>query len=216
MSIAARLDLPGLPANFYETVGWTPQADKAFGRLQALLGAANEHMNLVGASTLADFWTRHVVDSAQLLWIAPETQVWADIGSGAGFPGLVLGVLLKGRPGARIHLIESTAKRCGFLRAAVADLALPCTVHQARAEGLRLDVDIVTARACAPLDRLLGYAENFFARGARGLFLKSEGVVAEISAARATWRFDGEVGMSLSDPRGRILSIGRLARASKF
>jgi 16S rRNA (guanine527-N7)-methyltransferase len=140
--------------------------------------------------------------------------VWADIGSGAGFPGLVLGVLLRGRPGARIHLIESTAKRCGFLRAAVEDLDLPCTVHQARAETLRLDVEVVTARACAPLERLLAYAQPYFARGARGLFLKGEGVGAEIIAARRIWRFDAKVGMSLSDPRGRVLSIGRLARAA--
>jgi len=215
MSIAARLERPALPTNFYDTVGWTDEAEESFRQLQTLLGAANEQINLVGSSTLADFGTRHVVDSAQLLWIAPGAQVWADIGSGAGFPGLVLGILLKGRPGARIHLIESSAKRCAFLRAAVAELALPCTVHQARAEALRLDVDIVTARACAPLDRLLGYAQTFFARGARGLFLKGESVESEISAARANWRFDGEVGMSLSDPRGRILSIGRLARASK-
>jgi 16S rRNA (guanine527-N7)-methyltransferase len=215
MSIAARLERSALPTDFYDTVGWTDDAEEAFRHLRALLGAANEHINLVGDSTLADFWTRHVVDSAQLLWIAPGAKVWADIGSGAGFPGLVLGILLRGRPNARVHLIESSAKRCRFLRAAVADLAIPCTVHQARAEGLRLDVDIVTARACAPLDRLLGYAQNFFARGARGLFLKGEGVEAEIAAARANWRFDGEVGTSLSDPRGRILSIGRLARASK-
>jgi len=215
MSIDARPELPALPAGFNDTVNWTAEADNAFVHLERLLAAANEHMNLVGDSTLADFWNRHVVDSAQLLWMAPMSRVWADIGSGAGFPGLVLGILLKGRPGARVHLIESTAKRCGFLRAAVADLALPCIVHQARAEALRLEVEIVTARACAPLGRLLGYAQPYFARGARGLFLKGEGVDAEISAARSIWRFDAEVGMSLSDPRGRILSIGRLARASK-
>jgi 16S rRNA (guanine527-N7)-methyltransferase len=214
LSIAARREFPALPENFYEAVGWTAEADEAFRRLQALLGAANEHMNLVGGSTLAQFWTRHVVDSAQLLWLDPKAKVWADIGSGAGFPGLVLGILLKGRPGARIHLIESTAKRCRFLRAAVGDLDVPCTVHQARAEGLRLDVEVVTARACAPLQRLLAYAEPYFARGARGLFLKGEGLGAEIIAARGLWRFDAKVGMSLSDPRGRVLSIGRLARAA--
>jgi 16S rRNA (guanine527-N7)-methyltransferase len=216
MSNDAPPEAPALPADFHEAVNWTAEADEAFRHLQRLLAAANDRMNLVGASTLGQFWTRHVVDSAQLLWMAPNTRVWADIGSGAGFPGLVLGILLKGRPGARIHLIESTAKRCGFLRAAVSDLALPCTVHHARAEALRLDVEIVTARACAPLGRLLGYAQPFFSRGARGLFLKGEAVDAEISAARGIWRFDAEVGMSLSDPRGRILSIGRLARAANL
>jgi 16S rRNA (guanine527-N7)-methyltransferase len=213
MSIDARLELAALPADFYDAVQWTSEAHLAFGRLEALLVAANEGMNLVGASTLREFWTRHVVDSAQLLWMEPKTRVWADIGSGAGFPGLVLAILLKGRPGARVHLIESVAKRCGFLRATVAELDLPCTIHQARAETLRLDVEVVTARACAPLERLLGYAQPLFARGARGVFLKGENVETEISAARGHWRFDAEVGMSLSDPRGRILSIGRLARA---
>jgi 16S rRNA (guanine527-N7)-methyltransferase len=215
MSNVAPPESPGLPADFYRVVNWTADVDQAFHRLEALLGAANEQMNLVGASTLAHFWTRHVIDSAQLLWLAPEARVWADIGSGAGFPGLVLGILLRSRAGAQVHLIESTAKRCRFLHAVVADLDLPCTVHQARAETLRLDVEIVTARACAPLDRLLGYAQPFFARGARGLFLKGEGIDGEISDARGHWRFDAEVGMSLSDPRGRILSIGRLARAAK-
>jgi len=213
MPVDPRPEPPALPERFHEVVNWTADAHQALRRLETLLGAANTHMNLVGASTLAQFWTRHVVDSAQLLWMAPRARVWADIGSGAGFPGLVLGILLKGRAGARIHLIESMAKRCGFLRAAVTELDLPCTVHQARAEALRLDVEIVTARACAPLERLLGYAQPYFARGARGLFLKGEGVEGEISAARAHWRFDAEVGMSLSDQRGRVLSIGRLARA---
>lgn len=213
MSIDALPKLPALPAAFHDVVHWTDQAERAFHELEGRLSEANEQMNLVGSSTMSEFWIRHVVDSAQLLWFAPKARVWADIGSGAGFPGLVLGILLKGRAGGHVHLIESTAKRCGFLRAAVADLDLPCTVHQARAEALRLEVEVVTARACAPLDRLLGYAQPYFRGGARGLFLKGEGVNDEISAARAHWRFDAEVGMSLSDPRGRVLSIGRLARA---
>jgi len=213
MSIDARPELAALPADFRETVYWTAEADVAFGRLESLLIAANKRMNLVGASTLSQFWTRHVVDSAQLLWMAPQARVWADIGSGAGFPGLVLGILLRGQPSARIHLIESAAKRCGFLSATAAELGLPCSVHNARAEATHIEAEVVTARACAPLERLLGYAQPFFARGARGIFLKGEGVEAEISAARRQWRFDAEIGMSLSDPRGRILSIGRLARA---
>ncbi len=177
--------------------------------------AANAEMNLVGSSTLDAYWLRHVIDSAQLLWFAPEARVWADIGSGAGFPGLVLGILLKGQPGAQVHLIESVAKRCGFLRRAVARLQLPCTVHEARAESLSLKVERVTARACAPLERLLGYVEPLFARGAEGIFLKGEGADAEIVAARRHWRFDAEVKTSMSDPRGRIVVLRRLGRAGK-
>ena len=106
-------------------------------QFRALLASWSENMNLVGPSALSEFWPRHVYDSAQLLALAPEARVWADIGAGAGFPGLVLAILLKKTPGARVHLIESLAKRCRFLQA-VAD-ALGCrpgTVKSQTARGL--------------------------------------------------------------------------------
>ena len=125
---------------------------------------------------------------------------------------MVLAILLKGRPGARVHLIESMAKRCRFLAEVAEELNLPATVHNARAEDLRLEVEVVTARACAPLDRLLGYASPLLGNGARGLFLKSADVGAEIAKARQTWRFAFEIETSLSDPRGRVLAVEGLAR----
>jgi 16S rRNA (guanine527-N7)-methyltransferase len=211
MSVGARPDFAGLPADFREAVGWDAAADARLGQLGERLAAANRRMNLVGASTLETFWTRHAVDSAQLLWFEPAARRWADLGSGAGFPGLVLGALLKGKAGAEVHLVESQAKKCGFLREAVDELGLPCMVHQARAESLRLEVEVVTARACAPLERLLGFARPYLARGARGLFLKGEAVEAEMVAAEARWRFEAEIRHSLSDPRGRVVAIRRLA-----
>lgn len=183
--------------------------------LKTALTDWNGRMNLVGASTLPDFWSRHAWDSAQLLSFAPEAQVWADLGAGAGFPGLVLGVMLKGRPGARVHLVESMAKRCRFLTEMVTALDLPATVHNARAESLKLSVDIVTARACAPLPRLLGYAKPYFDRGAKGLFLKSADVGVEIDDAHKTWAFRADILPSRSDSRGRVLRIERLVRAAK-
>jgi 16S rRNA (guanine527-N7)-methyltransferase len=165
----------------------------------------------VGESTLADFWSRHFVDSAQLRWFDPDALVWADLGSGAGLPGIVLAILLKDRPGARVHLVESMAKRCRFLSEAVEVLDLPAQVHNVRAEALTLKVDVVTARACAPLDRLLGFSRGFFDRGARGLFLKGSDVQTEISVANSHWRFDAEVFTSLSDPRGQVVAIPHLA-----
>jgi 16S rRNA (guanine527-N7)-methyltransferase len=128
---------------------------------------------------------------------------------------LVLAILLKGRPGACVHLIESMTKRCRFLAEVTEALDLPAVVHNARAESLDLEVEVVTARACAPLDRLLTYARPYLARGAKGLFLKGAEVEAEITEARRNWRFQARTRPSLSDARGRLLSIEELARVAK-
>lgn len=175
----------------------------------------NAVMNLVGPATLPDFWNRHAWDSAQLLIREPDAKTWADLGAGAGFPGLVLAILLKGREGGHVHLVESMAKRCRFLSEVVDALALPATVHNARAENLQLSVDIVTARACAPLHRLLGYARPYFQRGARGVFLKGQDVAAELEEATRYWDFAADVEPSRSDARGRIVRVRRLGRARK-
>ena len=208
-------DLGGLPPNFAETIGAAPGWEHDVSAYRAALAEANQHMNLVGASTLGQFWRRHFVDSAQLLLVSPRASVWADLGSGAGLPGLVIAILLKGRPGAKVHLIESMAKRCRFLSAVVQALDLPAEVHNARAETLALKVDVVTARACAPLDRLLGYAQPFLSRGATGVFLKGADVDAEMMEARKQWRFKAACRNSLSDSRGRLLTIEELSRAGR-
>jgi 16S rRNA (guanine527-N7)-methyltransferase len=215
MSAAGPPDAGSLPPDFRTVVGWTSERQADAETYLAMLEAANREVNLVGASTLAQFWTRHFLDSAQLLWFAPQARVWADLGSGAGLPGLVLAILLKDRVGAQAHLVESTGKRCRFLQAVVDRLALPATVHQARAEHLRLAVEVVTARACAPLERLLGFAEPYFALGARGLFLKGADLESEVAEARRRWRFEARWETSLSDERGRLLSIGRLSRVAR-
>jgi 16S rRNA (guanine527-N7)-methyltransferase len=214
MSAAALLDPPVQDAaSFAARTGANPGQLADLERLHVLLTDWNARMNLVSAASLAEFWPRHVFDSAQLLPLAPEARRWVDIGAGAGFPGLVLAILLKGAPGAKVHLVESQAKRCRFLEAACAALALPTEVRHARAEALSLKADVVTARAVAPLGRLLAFARPYLARGAIGLFFKSEGVEAEIAEARQAWRFTCNVIPSLSDPRGRILKLEGLARA---
>src|SRR5262249_49141583 len=157
-----------------------PDAMAALDRFQAMLIESNAVMNLIGPATIPQFWRRHALDSAQLLRLAPEALTWADLGAGAGFPGVILATLLKDRPGARIHLIDSLTKRCRFLQSVVEALHLPAEVHDARAEDLALKVDMVTARACAPMVKLLGYARPYFQRGAEGLFLKGESVESEL------------------------------------
>jgi 16S rRNA (guanine527-N7)-methyltransferase len=183
-------------------------------RFRRLLEAGNERMNLVGASTLAHFWRRHFLDSAQLLQLAPGAKRWADLGAGAGFPGAVLAIFLKGEPGAEIHLVDSVTKRCVFLEDVVRTLGLPARVHNARAEALALKVDIVAARACAPLTRLLGFARPSLMGRTRGLFLKGAEVDSELAEARKSWRFKVTSHPSLSDPRGRVLEITELARGN--
>ncbi|MDP1872621.1 16S rRNA (guanine(527)-N(7))-methyltransferase RsmG [Phenylobacterium sp.] len=172
-----------------------------------LLTDWNQRMNLVGPATLPDFWGRHAWDSAQLISLAPEALTWADLGAGAGLPGIVLAILGQDREGFEVHLVESMAKRCRFLEEVVGELDLPATVHHERAENLSWDVDIVTARACAPMTRLLGYAQPWLSGANQGLFLKGQDVAAEIEAAREAWRFEAELLPSTSDPRGRIVRL---------
>ena len=177
------------------------------------LAEANEVMNLVGPDSLPDFWNRHAWDSAQLLTHAPDALTWADLGAGAGFPGVVLTILLKGRDGAHVWLIDSLGKRCRFLQEIVNALGLPATVLNGRAEEQRVRCDIVTARAVAPMDKLLGYAQPYFERGAQGLFLKGEKAESELLEARKSWHFQAELVPSQSDARGRIVTVRSLKRA---
>ena len=181
-------------------------------RFLELLTEGNAVMNLVGPATIPDFWNRHAWDSAQLLALEPDAKVWADLGAGAGFPGLVLAILLKGVPGAKVHLVESMAKRCRFLKTVSDALDLPVEIHNVRAEDLSLTVDIVTARACAPMTRLLGYARPYLKRGATGLFLKGQDVVSELEEATKSWKFQSRLEVSRSDPRGRIVEVKGLSR----
>jgi 16S rRNA (guanine527-N7)-methyltransferase len=202
-------------AAFAEASGAAPERMAELERFRRMLEAANRHMNLVGPSTLPEFWSRHAWDSAQLLPLAPAAEVWADIGAGAGFPGLVLAILLKKRDGARVHLIESMAKRCRFLTEVVSALDLPAEVHNVRAETLSLKVDAVTARAVAPVTRLIAFAKPYLDRGALGLFLKGQDVGVELAEATRYWKFDADLLPSRSDARGRILRLEGPVRARR-
>lgn len=199
-------------AAFARDVGADARALADMETFRTLLEETNRSLNLVADSTLPQFWSRHALDSAQLLKRAPDARTWADLGAGAGFPGVVLAILMKGVPGARVHLIDSLTKRCRFLQEIVTRLDLPAEVHDARAESLSLAVDVVTARACAPMTKLLGFAQPYFRAGAEGWFLKGESVEGELDEARKSWRFDADLIPSLSDPRGRVVHVRSLKR----
>lgn len=200
------------PAEFQAQTGATPGQVADLETFIARLTEANAVMNLIGPDTIPDVWNRHIWDSAQLLEVAPDATTWADLGAGAGFPGVVLAILLKGRAGAHVWLVDSLAKRCRFLQAVVDELDLPATVINGRAEEQALKVEVVTARAVAPMQKLLGYAQPYLQRGAQGLFLKGEKAEAELIEARKVWHFDSDLSVSRSDPRGRIVSVRSLRR----
>jgi 16S rRNA (guanine527-N7)-methyltransferase len=171
-----------------------------------LLSEWNERLNLVAPSTLPDAWRRHILDSAQLApLIPPEAKTIVDLGSGAGFPGLVLAIMLSR---TRVHLVESIQKKCRFLEAVIAATGANAEVHCCRAEDLKgLKADVVTARALAPLDRLLPLALPFFAPGTIALFLKGRSVNDELTLAAKSWRLDATPIPSRSDPSGTVLRV---------
>ncbi|WP_421730381.1 16S rRNA (guanine(527)-N(7))-methyltransferase RsmG [Brevundimonas sp.] len=198
--------------DFQALTGAWPERMADLEIFRELLVETNAVMNLVGPDSLPDFWNRHVFDSSQLLDLAPEAKTWADLGAGAGFPGVVLAILLKGRADAHVHLVDSLQKRCRFLQSVVDELNLPATVVWGRAEEQAIKVDVVTARAVAPLEKLLGYAQPYMARGAQGLFLKGEKAEAELQEAAKVWHFKADLSVSRSDPRGRIVTVRTLHR----
>jgi len=183
-------------------------------RLKAYAGLLedwNSRHNLVSKSSLADMWRRHFWDSAQLAPLVPESaKSLADLGSGAGFPGLVLAELLRNRVAVTLH--EATAKKCAFLTTAAERMALPVTIVNARMEDLAPQpYDVVTARACAPLPRLLDYAQKFLGPDSVCLFLKGQNVGSELTEAHKSWRMKLRQIPSLTDPSGVIVELGELS-----
>lgn len=181
-----------------------------------ILKEVNTHTNLVGRSTLDDFWFRHAYDSWQIFKLAPAARRWADLGSGAGFPGLALGFAVMAQEGdpARIYLVESIAKKAAFLSRVSRETGAPIEVLNTRVESMESvpQVDIVTARAMAPLVKLLGYVKPFVDKGAIALLPKGARYEEELTQARKSWKFDCEVIPSQTAPDARILKIEGLAR----
>lgn len=182
---------------------------------EALIRAWNPRINLVSASTLAALWTRHFGDSAQLFSLAPENaRLWADLGSGGGFPGLVIAILAaEARPALSVTLVESDQRKAAFLATAARTLGLSVVVRAERIETLPpLGADVLSARALAPLDTLLGYAERHLAPGGVALFPKGATVDAELARALEHWRFSYQKEPSKTAADGVVLIIGGISR----
>jgi 16S rRNA (guanine527-N7)-methyltransferase len=177
----------------------------------ALLQRWQKAVQLVAASSLPKLWTRHIADSLQLLDIAPAARIWADLGSGGGFPGLVLAIALAERSGALVHLIESNSRKAAFLREAARATQAPVKIHGERIESVAKriagEVEIVTARALAPLPRLLELAAPILAAGAQGIFLKGQDVDNELTEAAKSWSIQAKILPSRTDSRGRIVVV---------
>ena len=191
------------------------ETEERLAHLVALIEKWNPRINLIAKSTVPEIWTRHILDSAQLFDLAPVgAERWADLGSGGGFPGLVVAILAKAeRPGLKATLVESDARKAAFLTTAVRELALNADVRAERIESLPpIQADVLSARALAPLATLLGHAERHLRPGGTALFAKGATHGAELAAALETWRFSYEKHPSKTDPRAVILSIEGIAR----
>ena len=175
--------------------------------------------NLVAPSTLPNLWTRHIADSLQLLAIAPSAKTWADLGSGGGFPGVVLACAMAETPEARIHLVERNAKKAAFLREALRITNSPGMVHLAdigdSVDRITGPVDCVTARALAPLHQLVGLVEPLVKRGAKALFLKGQDVEAELTEATKYWSIKPQLHSSRTGGHGWIVELDRIERRNQ-
>ena len=181
-----------------------------------LLRKWTPRINLVAPSTLEVLWTRHIVDSAQVYQIScHRSGVWLDMGSGAGLPGLVC-VILAADAGAGLtfHLVDSDKRKATFLMTAIRELDLPARVHAVRIEDLPpMEASVVTARALAPLERLLAFAQVHLIPGGEAIFPKGARAAEEISQAREHWRFKLQSFPSITDPSASLLKIGEIQRA---
>ncbi len=197
------------PSEFQAQTG---VSQETLARLKAyadILAYWNARHNLVAKSTMPELWQRHMWDSAQLADLIPaQARTLADLGAGAGFPGLVLAAM---RTDLAVTLHEATTKKCAFLRAAAERMALPVTIENARMEDQpRRPFDVITARACAPMPLLLDYAYRFTGPNSVCLFLKGQNVGPELTEAHKSWNMKASQVPSQTDPSGAIVTVREL------
>ena len=191
-------------------------------RFVALLLDRQRTQNLISNASIDSLWMRHVADSLQLLTLVPalpSAPIWVDIGSGGGFPGLVIACAAAEIPGCCVHLVESSGKKAAFLRHVVREIGLPAIVHGDRIEtvgpSLHPAPDFVTARAVAPLPELCGLIAPLVEKGAKALLLKGQSLNSELTEAAKSWHIDAEIVPSRTSENGRILIVRALSRRPK-
>jgi 16S rRNA (guanine527-N7)-methyltransferase len=216
---------PPAAADRARALALTPVSRETLQRLDRfvdLLLAWQRTTNLIAPSTVSHLWTRHIADSLQLLELAPDAQVWVDLGAGGGFPGLVVACALASKPDARVHLVESNTKKAAFLREAQRVTEAPASVHATRIEDFATifggQADAVTARAVAPLKSLMHQCFPLLGKtGAIGLFPKGQNAELELrelreSATMRAWAMNATLVPSRIDPAGRIVVIRDVER----
>jgi 16S rRNA (guanine527-N7)-methyltransferase len=191
------------------------ETEERLDRYVALLREWQPKTNLVAPSTMSAIWTRHVADSLQLLDIAPGARIWIDLGSGGGFPGIVLACALAAQSDAMVHLVERNAKKAAFLREALRVTGGRGTVHLSDivnfVDSNPPAADYITARALAPLNVLLSLASPLLDRGAKALFLKGQDVEAELTEATKYWTVQTQLHPSRTNPDARIVEIDQIS-----
>jgi 16S rRNA (guanine527-N7)-methyltransferase len=185
-------------------------------RVQSYLGvldAWRDRINLIGPGEGRHLWRRHVLDSLQLVGQIPgDATKIVDLGSGAGFPGLLIACAMAERSGVSVTLVEKSVRKSQFLQAAIAEVGLPAWVTNARIEEAPHErYDLLTARALAPLPKLLGYADVWLKPSGKALLMKGKDTAAELAEARADWTFEMSDRASLSSPEGRVLEISSIS-----
>lgn len=198
------------PQDFAQATDVSRETLARFETYAALLEKWTARINLVSRSTLPDLWRRHFHDSAQLFDLAPPTaRTWIDLGSGAGFPGLVIAILAAEKAqGLAVTLVEADTRKAVFLQTVLRELGIPGDVLPIRIEQLDpRPADVITARALAPLPRLLELAAPFCHPGTRLLLPKGRDAGSELTAARRHWHIECEIRPSKADPDGQILVI---------
>ncbi len=176
-------------------------------------------VNLVGKTSLDDLWVRHFADSLQVSHAVPSARRWLDLGSGAGFPGLVTAINYADEPGTLVHLVEANQRKCAFLQTVARETAAPAIIHCGRLEnvlpGLDEKIEAVSARALAPLDALLRYAEKFIDEGAIGVFAKGKHFEAELTGPLTAGKYLITTTESQTCSEARLVLVRRSGEGMK-
>ncbi len=220
MAKSSPAQLPSVsPADKAAALALTPVSRETESRLDRYIDLLVEWQaktNLVAPSTLPTLWTRHVADSLQLLALAPKARTWVDLGSGGGFPGVVLACAMAEHDGAAVHLVERNAKKAAFLREALRVTNAVGTIHLSDigdyVDSSSAPIDCVTARAVAPLHILLDYVEPLMKRGAKALFLKGQDVESELTEATKYWNINPHLHPSRTGGQGWIVELETIER----